>query len=162
MNNLSTWWTQLRDDCLAYLAILNSKKPVAVVLPINVTPMPTTSLLDKFCGAIRDYEGAPGDANYLNNNPGNCRYNPDGYLPKYEPVTESPAGFAVFPNYVTGWNYLEAMITGRIHAHPNWTLLQFMENYAPSSDDNNPTLYAQFIARRLGVDINYQIKNILV
>lgn len=154
-------WLQLRDDCVAFLAILKNKKPVVtpVVLPISIDTM---QKLYVFCGAIRDYEGGPGDANYLNNNPGNCRYNPDGYLPKYEPVTESPAGFAVFPNYVTGWNYLEAMITGRIHAHPNWTLLQFMENYAPSSDDNNPTLYAQFIARRLGVDINYQIKNILV
>ncbi len=121
-----------------------------------------TTKLDKFCLAIRDYEGAPGDANYRNNNPGNCRYNPDGYLAKYEPVKCSTDSFAVFPSYEVGWTYLEAMISGRIHAHPNWTLLQFLENYAPSSDGNNPFVYATFVAKRLAVDANYPIKNILV
>lgn len=123
----------------------------------------TMTQLDKFCTAIRDYEGAPGDANYLNNNAGNCRYNEDGYLAKYEPVTKSPAGFAVFPSYQIGWEYLENMITGRIHAHPNWTLLTFMENYAPASDGNNPSMYAAFIGKRLGVDYQtFLMKNILV
>ena len=118
-------------------------------------------MLDKFCLAIRDNEGAPGDASYRNNNPGNCRYNPDGYLPKYGHVTESPAGFAVFPTYALGWLYLETMIAGKIHKHPNWSLLTFFESYAPTTDGNNPFVYATFVAKRLGVDVNYQIGNIL-
>ena len=121
-----------------------------------------TTTLDKFCLAIRDNEGAPGDANYLNNNPGNCRFNADGYLPKYGHVTESPAGFAIFPSYAIGWMYLETMVTHRIEAHPNWTYLQFFEDYAPSSDKNNPLAYAVFVAKRVGVDVNTLIKTILV
>lgn len=141
--------------------------------------LPTTQnggghpLLERLCILIRNYEGIPGDANYANNNPGNCRYNPDGYLVKYEPVTKSPAGFAVFPSYEVGWMYLENMISGRIHAHPNWTLLQFFQGvknangeyeggYAPDSDGNNSILYAQAIGKGLSVDYQaYQIKNIL-
>lgn len=166
--------TTLKNDllwALQYLAIIKQREPAqAVALPISVDTMPEIPitvrggghpLLDKFCTAIRDYEGVPGDANYLNNNPGNCRYNPDGYLAQYGHVTESPAGFAVFPSYEIGWMYLENMILGRIHAHSNWTLLQFFENYAPSTDGNNPALYAGFVAKRLGVETPYQIKNIL-
>ena len=131
-----------------------------------------TTALDKFCLSIRDYEGAPGDANYLNNNPGDCRYNSDGYLVKYEPVTESHAGFAVFPSYDIGWMYLENMISQRIENHPNWTILDFFQGvlvngeyaggYAPSADKNNPFAYAVFVAKRVGVDVNTLIKTILV
>jgi hypothetical protein len=163
--------------------LLLRKPAQAVPLPISVTPMPETPaavasggghpLLDRFCTLIRNYEGIPGDPNYINNNPGDVRYNEDGYLAKYEPVTKSPGGFAVFPSYEIGWMYLENMITGKIHAHPNWTLLQFFQGvetspglfeggYAPASDGNDPILYSQTIGKGLSVDYTtYKIKNIL-
>jgi hypothetical protein len=164
--------TQLRDTI--FLMETESVPPVVSTpsAPEQVAA-PSPTMLDKTCLAIRDYEGVPGDANYLNNNPGNCRYNPDGYLAKYEPVTKSAAGFAIFPSYQIGWEYLENMIAQRIENHPNWTLLQFFEGvpdasgtlqdgYAPTSDGNNPALYAAFVGKRLAVDYQtYLIKNIL-
>lgn len=157
----------LISDVLPQLLNL-SPAPVlaAVATPVPSATIPSmetsvNSSLDKFCLAIRDFEGVPGDANYINNNPGNCRYNEDGYLAKYEPVTKSPSGFAVFPSYAIGWMYLENLISQKIENHPNWTILQFFEDYAPASDNNSPTTYAGFVAKRLGVDSNYQIKNIL-
>lgn len=184
INSLREDWARV----LLWMSYNPSKETIkSVVLPANVITMPATnptfanggahSLLDRFCTLIRNYEGIPGDQNYLNNNPGNCRYNEDGYLTKYEPVTKSPAGFAVFPSYEIGWMYLENMITQRIENHPNWTLLEFFQGiltpginnglyqggYAPASDGNNPELYAAVIAKGLGVDsATYQIKNILV
>lgn len=126
--------------------------------PISGSKPPT---LAQFCTAIRDFEGLPGDANYKNNNPGNVRFQYSGYLPIYEPVKCSPKGFAIFKDYATGWLYLTNMIRGMFHNHPTWTILDFFTNYAPSSE--NPTRsYAQFVAKRLGVDISYKVKDIVV
>lgn len=126
--------------------------------------MPATpqTLLQEFCYAIRDYEGGPNDANYKNNNPGNCRYFDGGYLPKYRPVKRSIAGFAIFPSMAIGFLYLENLVREKISAHPSWTILQFFQNYAPESDGNNSSLYAQFVAKRLQVDYqNYSVSNLL-
>lgn len=123
--------------------------------------MESNTMLDRFCLAIRDYEGAPGDANYRNNNPGNCRYNDGGYLPKYEPVYRSPSGFAIFPSMTIGMLYLENLVKEKVANHPTWTIMQFMENYAPPSDGNNSALYAAFVARRLGVETGYLMKTII-
>ena len=145
---------------LLYQQLIIVLKKLLATLTSKSMPQITTTL-DRFCLSIRDYEGGPEDANYRNNNPGNCRYNPDGYLAKYGNVTESTSGFAVFPSYDLGWEYLEAMISGRIQKHPNWTYLQFFENYAPTSDNNVPFAYAVFVAKRVGVEVNTLIKTIL-
>jgi hypothetical protein len=145
------------------IPLLEQLISVLTQLRDKMTPMETTvepSLLDKFCLAIRDYEGAPGDANYKNNNPGNCRYYEGGYLPQYEPVYCSPDGFAIFPSMAVGMLYLENMVKLRIANHPAWTIEDFFTNYAPTSDGNNPLLYAAFVAKRLGVGVSYLIKNI--
>lgn len=129
--------------------------------PAPLPAQPKKDMLQQFCLAIRDYEGSPGDRNYRNNNPGNCRYSSVGYLAMYGKVGEDSGGFAIFKDYATGFLYLENLVRSKIHLHPDQTILQFMEIYAPSSDNNNPTAYAQNIAHRLGVDINYQMKNLL-
>jgi len=134
----------------------------------------TQTMLQKLALAIRDYEGAPGDLNYLLNNPGDCRPSPDGYLPKYEPVvivdTDTDptypfhrGSFAKFPSCDIGWLYLNNLLENMIENHPDWTLFQLTSAYAPSTDGNDPAHYAQFLGKRLGVDYQtYQIKNILV
>src|SRR3990167_1419825 len=125
---------------------------------------PTTypkATLENFLLAIRDFEGKPGDQNYRLNNPGNCRYNPTGYLPIYGKVGRSPNGFAVFSSYEIGWKYLTRMVEGQISKHPNWSILDFVNNYAPASD-NNPVLnYANFIAKRLGVSVDFKMKGLV-
>lgn len=132
--------------------------PAPVPEPIVV---PTGPTLPDFALAIRDYEGSPGDRNYRNNNPGNCRYSSVGYLPMYEPVGRDHDNFAVFKDYATGWLYLQNMIKAKIHQHPDQTILKFMEGYAPYSDGNNPKKYATFIAKRLSTGTDFLMKNLV-
>jgi hypothetical protein len=118
-------------------------------------------MLKELCTYIRDYEGKPGDRNYRNNNPGNCRYSSVGYLVKYGHVGKDANGFAIFKDYATGFLYLENLIREKIAKHPTWTLLDLISNWAPAADHNNPNAYAQNVASRLRVEITYQIKNLL-
>lgn len=136
------------------------------VLPTTPPPAPKTPTVAEFCLAIRDFEGQPGDPNYRNNNPGNCRYSKAGYLPIYGPVGRSPNGFAIFKDYATGWLYLNNFVKSVIHNHPNLTIYTFIAGegtwggYSPASD-NNPVLnYATFLGKRLGVDKDFPMKNL--
>jgi hypothetical protein len=130
------------------------------VVTTQAQPAPVTPLV-KFCTSIRNYEGKPGDPNYVNNNPGDFRYYFGGYLPKYGVVKESPGGFAVFETYELGWEYLVASVTEMCDNHPTWNFLDFFNRYAPSSDGNNPELYAQTIAGEMGVDVSAIVKTTL-
>lgn len=123
--------------------------PLPVNEPVRADSGPTA--LVKFCEAIRDFEGKPGDANYLNNNPGNCRCSSVGYLPKYGEVKCSPHGFAIFPTYELGFEYLQNLVHFRALKHPEWTIYDFFADYAPTSDQNQPQVYAKFVASRCGV-----------
>ncbi len=129
--------------------------------PINPPiPMPPKKdMLATFCTAIRDYEGQPGDLNYKNNNPGNFRCSPVGYLPKYGNV-RCVNHFAVFPSYELGWEYLEASVMHWASLHPTWTIFDFFSHYAPPSD-NNPTLtYAANVAGKCGVPVSTRLKDL--
>lgn len=128
---------------------------------------PHGSYLLEWAAAIRDYEGKPGDLSYRNNNPGNLRYlNGD---------------FVKFKTWEDGWNalldYLTRAATGKHPAYkPEMMLLNqayispektpkvlpgFFQVYAPSLDRNNPKAYAQYVAKRIGVPIETQIKNLV-
>lgn len=43
---------------------------------------------------------------------------------------------------------------------PNMSLLRYISKYAPASDNNNPTAYANGIAKNLGISPNTQLKDI--
>ncbi len=139
-----------------------------VIASYKKTPsMPTQPIPDfltKMCLAIRDYEGAPGDLNYQNNNPGNCRCSAVGYAPYYGTVlcVDTTSGkFAKFATYDLGWHYLLNLVKERAIANPTWSLVQFFESYAPAADKNNPTHYAIFVAKRMGVTTDWQLSNLL-
>ena len=120
------------------------------------------SILQQFCLAIRDYEGKPGDRNYRNNNPGNCRYSKIGYAPKYGIVRKDKDGFAIFEDYETGWLYLLNLVRGIAKQRPEWTIVDFFKRYAPSTDGNDPARYAAYVAQRLSVDVSsWKIKNLI-
>jgi len=40
------------------------------------------------------------------------------------------------------------------------SLLQYISKYAPASDNNNPSAYANGIAKNLGISVNTQLKDI--
>lgn len=75
-------------------------------------------------------------------------------------------GFRTYPSYEQGRkaleNQLELYKSGRSKTgiKPTHTLLQAMSIYAPSSDSNNPTHYAQVIANSIGVSPNTPIEKI--
>lgn len=149
--------------------LMNEEVPTTTPEAPN-QPIATISMLDTFCTAIRDFEGKPGDLNYQLNNPGDCRPSPVGYLTKYQPVIiidtdtnpEYPyrvGKFAKFPTYELGWEYLENLVHFTATNHPKWTILDFFQNYAPSSDRNNPNEYAVFVSQRckLSPDTTLQV-----
>lgn len=127
------------------------KLPVQPSLPITPPSMPKPSMLETFCHAIEAFEGGPGDPNHKNCNPGDFRCSPVGYLPKYGDVKCSPGGFAVFPTYQLGWEYLIESVHHRAVAHPRWTIYDFFNNYAPPTDNNPTRKYAETVAKACGV-----------
>lgn len=145
----------------------NTVKPVPVFIP-EPEPAPVVveevkgKKLESFCLAIRDYEGSPGDLNYRNNNPGNCKYSPVGYAAIYGLVRKDARGFAIFKDYATGWLYLKNFVISKAKKNPEQSLLDFMKIYAPTADSNNPEAYASYIAMRMGVDkYTFKIKELL-
>ena len=88
-----------------------------------------------------------GSLAYRNNNPGNIR---PGSLAVG--ATGSSGGYAVFPDYQTGYSALVNLIQSP--SYWGLTLTQFFQQYAPAADNNNPGAYAASVAASLGVDPN--------
>lgn len=78
----------------------------------------------------------------------------------------SPSGFRRFNSYVEGRQALENQLnlykTGatKNNVGPNSTILEAMSVYAPVSDNNNPTAYANRVAQALGVSVSTPISQI--
>ncbi len=145
----------LSQQAIVLLKELIQKKQVAVVPTVKKIE-PRKDNLVTFATAIRDFEGKPGDLNYKNNNPGNFRCSPVGYSSAYG-VVRCIGNFAVFPTYQQGWHYLLNSISNRVKKHPQWTFLDFFNDYAPPSDNNPTKSYATFVATRCGVSINTKL-----
>lgn len=113
---------------------------------------PKRNLLKEFCTAISQYEGGPGDLNHRNNNPGNLRSKFGPFL-KFATWDE---GFKALEDYVT------RACTGKHKAYkPDFTIAQFFSVYAPSGDNNHPDLYANWVAKKIGVPVTTKIRDLL-
>lgn len=141
-------------------------------------PAPANNLLNTMALAIQKHEGwilNPPSRSVRNNNPGNCRFSPVGYDPKYGIVKEDRTGinvkpgqmgFAIFKDYETGFLYLKNLILQKAKKHPTWTLYDFFgnekEGWAPNSDDNNSKLYAETVAKAMNVSpTEWRLKSLL-
>jgi hypothetical protein len=153
MEKLIRFFKELFDWAEKDMVEMEYLPPVEPIKEVLVPIKPKKNMLDIFCEAIRDFEGKPGDQNYRNNNPGNYRYSPVGYLPKYGNVKRSKNNFAIFPTYELGWQYHQASVMHWAHLHPNWTIRDFFHHYAPPSDDNPTEAYAQNVAKKCGVTV---------
>lgn len=117
--------------------------------------------VNSLAAAIQQYEGwfppgaqfPQGSLSYRNNNPGNLR---PGSLAVG--ATGVNGGYAVFPDYQTGWNALVGLIQS--NQYYGDTLTQFFQTYAPAADNNNPAAYAAGVAAQLGVDANTPISQL--
>ena len=96
--------------------------------------------------AVQTQEGYyPGSIAYRNNNPGNLMY-----AGQPGATGKDASGFAIFPDYATGFQALQNQIA--LNASRGMTISQFTAAYAPASvSGNNPALYAQNIANATGL-----------
>lgn len=136
------------------------KKPPEVIADPAPDPVPEAlSKLDQWALAIQTMEGwFSGSLTWRHNNPGALRFS------IYE--TDNKNGFSVFPDYEAGFKALKFQLQiaadGRSKIYrPEMTLLEFFKTYAPSSDNNDPENYAKFVAGKLSVPINTQIKTLV-
>lgn len=116
--------------------------------------LPKEQLLNTMAMAIQKHEGwilNPPSRSVRNNNPGNCRFSSIGYLPKYGNVQRDKDNFAIFESYEIGMMYLKNLILEKARNNPQWNLVDFFNVYAPSADNNDPTLYAKVVAGFMGV-----------
>lgn len=123
--------------------------------------------ISQFAEAIKEFEGwfppgtkgyPKGSVSYRNNNPGNLRWSP------FE--SGNVNNFSVFKTYDDGWkgllHQIRIAVNGKSKVYrPTDTILQFFEKYAPSSDNNYPHIYAQFVAKKLGVTTALRLENLL-
>jgi hypothetical protein len=98
--------------------------------------------------AIQTMEGwFPGSVSYRNNNPGNLMY-----VGQSGAIGQDANGFAIFPDYQTGYNALLNQIS--LDASRGQTLSQFTASYAPAAAGNDPTSYAAFLASQTGLSVS--------
>lgn len=113
-----------------------------------------------WANAIQQFEGwsppnsqyPTGTVSWRNNNPGNLREQGD--------MGMDPNGFAIFSSYQVGFQALVNDLNAKIQKYPTYTIAQIMAIYAPASDGNNPTAYAQVVANALGVPVNTPISQL--
>jgi len=129
--------------------LVNIQKPIEPIKePVTEPVIEQKSRIDEWAKAIEQFESAP----ISWNNPGSIK-GLDGKFLQFKTYEE---GF----KYLC--DYLVRACTGKHRAYkPEFTLLQFFEVYAPTSDKNNPFGYCSFVSKRLGVEMTIQIKNLL-
>lgn len=143
----------MKEDSLVYLVIgaaiayflFSERKGIMTA---------TKGLLDKVADAIQQFEGwSTGSRSYRNNNPGNIKASSATWQGQ---VAVDSHGFAVFDTYENGRRALLIMLnnaaTGASSVYsPSMSLYDFFSKYAPSSDNNEPNRYAEFVANQVGV-----------
>ena len=169
--SLLNYMSEILTQLVALLKIkVDMEKELEKPVPPIVTPKKPN--IEAWAKAIQEFEGyvkpgerysdgtvAPnGSLSYRNNNPGNLRWSP------FQAGTRN--NFSFFDTYEIGWKALIHQLTiaadGRSSAyHPNMTLLEFFEKYAPSSDNNFPATYAKFVAKQMGVGVDTVIKTLI-
>lgn len=112
----------------------------------------TTSKIDLFCLGIQKHEGwYPGSRSYRNLSPGNIKY-----IGQKRAIGKDSAGFCIFSSYEDGFAELKDIVlrckNGESSVYKqSFNFYDFFNIYAPSSDNNNPKIYAEFVASFVGV-----------
>jgi hypothetical protein len=110
--------------------------------------------LDNIAQAIYQFEGGhPGNINVRNNNPGNLRGDPN--------AIGKSGGYAVFGDQGDGWDALYGWLTRQAQTHPGWDFYDLFSVYAPSSDNNDPDAYAEYVANYAGFDPSQTVSSAL-
>lgn len=89
-----------------------------------------------------------------NNNPGDLRNIGQ------KDASQGAGGFASFPTPQAGFGALLNDVQSKINTHPDWTLADFSNAYAPPTDGNDSATYAANLANQLKVAPNTSIKSL--
>lgn len=116
--------------------------------------------LDAAASAIQQHEGwAPGSVSFRNNNPGNLKY-----AGQPAATGADASGFAIFPDYQSGFDALKAQLALDASRNPGWTLTQFFSKYLggdpynpQTTNQGNPFSYAADVAGKIGADVGATI-----
>ena len=127
----------------------------------------------------RDGRVAPsGSLSYRLNNPGNIRCSAGNEANWNYLATGQSNNFCKFPSYEVGYtalkNQVRSVATGKSATYngkakelyklangSQLTLIQYFSIYAPTSDNNNPQKYAEFVAKECGISAKTQIGDLL-
>lgn len=121
-----------------------------------VAEITLSSVLDTMARAVQRFEGwFPGSRSFRNNNPGNLKY--AEWEKSFGAVNKDPQGFAIFDTYEHGFSALIHLLGMRVTQHPEWTMYDLFNSYAPASDGNDPQSYAQYVSSALGIDASTQL-----
>lgn len=121
---------------------------------------PVSSSLLRWADAIQMFEGwFPGSRSFRNNNPGNIKFIGQ------KRAIGSDGIFCIFATYEDGRQELLDLLTRAATGkssiyYPSMTLKQFYDKYAPSSDNNNPDIYADAVAAFIGCTKDTSIRQI--
>lgn len=139
---------------MIYLWLIGAVLVVVALMNKAATDNPT--VIELMADAIQRFEGwAPGTRSYRNNNPGNLKYT--AWTKEQGATGQDTGGFAVFPDYETGRNALLSLLLLRARQHPDWTILDLFDSYAPASDGNPTVRYAETVAKAVGVTMDAQL-----
>ena len=122
----------------------------------------TISRLDLWCEAIKEHEGwYIGSRSYRNKNPGNIKH-----IGQDRAVGKDSGGFCIFASYEDGYNELKDLLiraaSGKSKIYrPEMSILEFFRKYAPSSDNNDPDVYAKRVAKKIGVFVETSISSLI-
>lgn len=128
---------------------------------MKIPKKPYSQNFMQWASAIKQFEGwFKGSRSERNNNPGNLKF------AGQKGATLGMNGFAKFDQYESGWAalllQLQIAATGKSKVYrADMSLLDFFKIYAPSSDDNHPETYAEFVARMIGVPVTTKIRELL-
>lgn len=148
-------WYNARYEIRPITPLEAPQAPVEVVIPtVN------KATVENFALAIQSREGyigpckqyPRGTSSWRLNNPGNCK-GLDG-------------NFLVFTSYEIGFayleNYIRRVMAGKHNAYPkNCTIAQYFLVYAPVADKNDPVSYAEDVAKKCGVSVDFLISNLI-
>lgn len=118
------------------------------------------SKLDLWIDGIRIFEKAKPELNNIGNIKCSSYYNPKAVGMDYR-------GFCIFPTYQVGYEVLRTMLvnaaTGKSKVYnPEMSIYDFFMKYAPPSDNNPTSAYANFVAKHIGVPVTTKIKTLVV
>ncbi len=127
------------------------------------------TLISKFAMAIQNHEGYfNGSRSYRNNSPANFKTGGTltPYMQKLGGIALDKDNFVIFPTYQVGFTALCTFLTDACNNKlkrytGDMDLFQFFQMYAPSSDHNDPYLYAKSVAGYIGVAIETKISEFL-